>query len=626
MNQQANAKRGFPYVTLILVVTLVLVVAILGYSIVDSIGIIGRMDNAAKSNTIKLNEKELDVYRFHVAQNQYYTQFMYYQYGLMQDTYGITKMFASGADYANYMIPSTLGSEAYDASAYAYAEQYLAYCEGAKDAGLYDQYKADVADDIDEYVEGLKETAKINGVSFSKYLRNWIGKGMTEGVIRTAMEYYFIAGEYATKLQKDYSDAATVEEIEKYVEDNKASFYSTKYTYYKLVNNDLKDKDEYKIENCKTVDEVKTVIIKYLVNTNFEKLYKSNITDKKITDAAGAEQTKADVLTTILVLNGLAGKDADGNDIKAVFTDKDTDDYKKAAYTICNNIQTKAKTELNGVKETSANWSDPDAASATDLNKWLFGKGRQTGDTKLIATTTTKKDSTTGKDVTTTSYTWYVVGEDVMKKDTEHTKNAYYVYLTDDAKDVENGKTAAQKAEAFYNELKDAKTAEKFAELVEKYAPGYTADLNERISFESMKSSSEDFANWLYEENRAKGDITNIPVKDAKDDKKITGHIVAMYEDENEETWKLTARDAIAEEKLQAWFDEAVEKYNVVIDYEPETTAPTTTKAPETTKTPEATTVPATTEAPTEEATTEEATTEEVTTEATEETTEADAE
>ena len=445
---------------------------------------------------------------------------------------------------------------------------------------------------------------------------------MTEGVIRTAMEYYFIAGEYATKLQKDYSDAATVEEIEKHVEDNKASFYSTKYTYYKLVNNDLKDK--YNIEACKTADEVKTVILKYYVDTKFDALYKTNITDKKITDAAGAEQTKADVLTTLLVLNDLAGKDADGNEIKAVFTDKDTDDYKKAAYTICTNIKTSSKTELNNVKETSANWSDPDAASATDLNKWLFGTGRQTGDTKLIATTTTKKDSTTGKDVTTTSYTWYVVGEDVMKKDTEHTKNAYYVYLTDDAKDVENGKTAAQKAEAFYNELKDAKTAEKFAELVEKYAPGYTADLNERISFESMKSSSEDFANWLYEENRAKGDITNIPVKDAKDDKKITGHIVAMYEDENEETWKLTARDAIAEEKLKAWFDEAVEKYNVVIDYEPETTAPTTTKAPETIKTPEATTVPATTEAPTEETTTEEATTEEVTTE--EVTTEADAE
>ena len=616
MNQQAKTKRDFPYVTLILVVTLVLVVAILGYTFVDSIGIIGRMDNAAKSNTIKLNEQELDVYRFHVAQNQYYTEFLYYQYGLMQDTYGITKMFASGADYANYMIPSTVGSESFDASAYAYAEQYLAYCEGAKDAGLYDQYKADVADDIDEYIDGLKETAKINGVSFSNYLKNWIGKGMTEGIVRSAMEYYFIAGEYATKLQKDYSDAATSEEIEKYRDDNKASFYSTKYTAYKLVNNDLKDK--YNIEACKTADEVKTVIVKYYVDTKFEALYKTNVTNKNIEDAAGAEQTKADVLTTILVLNNLAGKDADGNEIKAVFTAEDTDAYKKAAYTICTNINTSAKTELNNVKETTAKWSDPTAASATDLNKWLFGDGRKSGDTKLIATTSTKKDSTTGKETTTTSYTWYVVGDEVMKLDTEHTKNAYYVYLTDDASTVENAQTGAQKAEAFYNELKDAKTAEKFAELVEKYAPGYSAELNERISHESMKSSSEDFANWLYEENRAKGDITNIPVKDAKDDKKITGYIVAMYEDENEETWKLTARDAIAEEKLNTWFEEAVKKYNVVIDYEPETTASTTassTTAATTTKAPETTAAP-TEEATTEEATSEEATTEEVTTEA----------
>ena len=113
MNQQAKTKREFPYVSLILIVTLVLVVAILGYTVVDSIGIIGRMDNAAKSNTIKLNEKELDVYRFHVAQNQYYTEFLYYQYGLMQDSYGITSMFASGADYANYMIPNTVGSESF---------------------------------------------------------------------------------------------------------------------------------------------------------------------------------------------------------------------------------------------------------------------------------------------------------------------------------------------------------------------------------------------------------------------------------------------------------------------------------------------------------------------------------
>ena len=605
MNQQAKTKREFPYVTLILVVTLVLVVAILGYTFVDSIGVIGRLDNAAKSDTIKLNEKELDVYRFHVAQNQYYTQFMYYQYGLMQDTYGVTKMFANGADYANYMIPSTVGSGSFDASAYAYAEQYLTYCEDAKAKGLYDQYKSEIASDIEEYIEGLKETAKVNGVSFNKYLKQWIGTGVSKGDVESAMEYYFIGGKHAEKLQKDYSDAVTVEEIEKYRDDNKATFYSTKYTSYKLINEKLKT--EYKIEDCKTVEEVKTLIVKYMVDTKFDALYKTNITDKKIEDADQAK-TKADVLTTVLVSLELAGKDADGNEIKAVFTKDDTDAYKKAAYTICNNITTSAKTELNKVKESTAKWADPKGTSATDLQKWLFGEGRKEGDTKLIPTTTTSKDSTTGKDVTTTSYTWYIVSKDVMKLDDEHTKNAYYIMLTDDGKDVENGKTAAQKAEAFYNELKDAKTAEKFAELVEKYAPGYMAELNERLSYESVKGSNEDLAEWLYEGNRAKGDITNIVVKgDTKDPEKVTGHIIAMYEDENEETWKLTARDALANEKLEAWFDEHVEKYHVVIDYEPETTAATTTKAPETTaKAPETTAEPSTeaaTEAGTEAAT-----------------------
>ena len=188
-----------------------------------------------------------------------------------------------------------------------------------------------------------------------------------------------------------------------------------------------------------------------------------------------------------------------------------------------------------------------------------------------------------------------------MKLDTELTKNAYYIMLTDDGKDVENGKTAAQKAEAFYNELKDAKTAEKFAELVEKYAPGYSAELIERISYESIKGSNEDLAEWLYEEGRNKGDITNIVVKgDTKDPEKVTGHIIAMYEDENEETWKLTARDALANEKLEAWFDDAVVKYHVEIDYEPETTAATTTKAPETTATAPETTAEPSTEAATE--------------------------
>ena len=603
MNQQAKTKREFPYVTLILVVTLVLVVAILGYTLVDAIGIIGRLDNAAKSDHIKLNENHVSVYRgnaYQSAYQQYYYEYMYYMYGIQQDIYGVTKMYSTPDQYAAAMMSYYRG--ALEANAYNSAEMCLAYCEGAMDRGVYEQLKEETKAELDEYMEGLKTSAKDQGVLLATLLKNNYGNGVSEKEVRTAMEYYFIALKFSENLQKEYADGATAEEIEKYLGDNKSSFYTTQYTYYKLVNEELKTK--YKIDECKTAEEVKKVIVQYFVDTKFDTLYKTYITDKKIEDTAGAEKTKADVLTTILVLKDLADKDT-----KAVFTDKDTDAYKKAAYTICNNIVTSANTELNKVKETTAKWADPKGEKATELQKWLFGDGRKEGDVKLLETKTTSKDSTTGKDVTKTEYTWYVVGKDVMKLDTELTKNAYYIMLSDDGKDVENGKTAAQKAEAFYNELKDAKTAEKFAELVEKYAPGYTGDLIERISYDSIKGTNEDLAKWLYEEGRNKGDITNIVVKgDSKDKEKVTAHIIAMFEDENEETWKLNCRDAIAAEKLDVWFEDAVEKYHVEIDYEPETTAATTTKAPETTaKTPETTAEPST-EASTEAGT--EATTE----------------
>ncbi len=596
MNQNAKAKREFPYVTLILVVTLVLVVAILGYTLVDSIGLIGRFDNAAKSNNYKINENQLDVYRYHVAQNQLYTEYMYYAYGMMQDTMGITKMFSSPAQYANYMIPNYVGSGSFDATAYSYAEQYLTYCEGAREAGLYDEYKKETEADIDSYIEELEANAKANGVSLSNYLKQWIGTGVSKGDVRDAMEYYYIGIKYAEKLTEDYSDATTLEEIEKYREENKSSFYKTEYTSYKLVNNDLKKA----IDACKTVDDVKTAIINYYVDQKFDRLYKTNITDKKVEDTAGKDQTKADVLTTILALNKLG-------DAKEVFTSDKKGDYEKAAYTIVTSINTTAGTEVKKVAESSAAYADPTGKNATDLQKWLFGAGRKKGDFTVLETKTTSEDSA-GKETTTTTYTWYIV-EDVMVLDTELTKNAYYIRLTDDDAKVENGKTALQKAEEFYKELEATKTEEKFKELVEKYVPGTTATLSEKISHKSIKSTSEVLADWLYADGRKEGDITKVEVKgDSKNPDKVTAVYIAYFVDENEETWKMNGRDAVANEKVTEWYDAAVEKYNVEIDYEPETTAAVTTSATTSATTGTTAGTTAATE-PTTEATTEAGTT-----------------
>ena len=570
MNQNAKTKRGFPYVTLVLIVTLVLVVAVIGYSVVDSIGLISHFNNAAKSDNFELNENHVDVYRYHVAQSQLMTEFMYYQYGLMSDTYGVVKTFGSAANYANAAIPSTVQSGSCDESAYNYAEQYLTYCEGAKAAGKYAAIKANIAADIDEYIKGLEETAKANDVSLSKYLKNWMGNGVSEKDVRTAMEYYYIGIEYAEQLKDEKAAGLTEADLIKYRDENKSSFYSTKYTSYKLVNNDMKTA----MEACKTVDDVKTAIVNYYVNQKFDSLYETNITKATVTDTAGKDKTKADVLTTILSLNDLSEADA-------VFTSTQTTDYQKAAYKIVTSLNTTVKTELGKVTENgSSNYTDPKTAKEGTLQAWLFADGRAVGDYKLIETKTTST-GTDGKETTTLSYTWYQV-EKVMVLDTERTQNAYYIKLTDDAKDVEGGLTATAKADAMYAALSAAKTPEKFAELVEKYATGSSSALSERLSFETIKGTNEDLAKWLFEDTRKNGDITRIDVKDTKDEKKITACYIALYDSENEETWKYNSRDAQASKLVQDWYDDAVVKYHVVIDYEPETepaTTPATTTA-----------------------------------------------
>lgn len=568
MNQKAQAKRQFPYVTLILLVSLALVVLILGYSFVESIGLIGRFNNEARSDNFKLNKNHINVYYSHEFQNayqNYYYQYLMASYGQGTNT-SFIKQFSSPEEYISYMI--SYNAPVLQGNAYNAAEMYLTYCEGALADGVYDKLKEEIKPELDEYMESIKAGAKEQGVTIFTYLKNNVGVGVSQNDVKKAMEILFIGLKYAENKQTEYSDGVTLEEMEKYRDDNKSAFYTATYTSYQLSSNDMKAA----IEKCKTADEVKNVIIDHYLNQLFDEQYKSKITNAKVEDTAGKDKTKADVKTTLLATHKLG-------DAKAVFTSTDTDAYKKAAYQITNTINNALKSQITAVKEGTAGWADPKGSGATDLQKWLFGDGRKAGDFTIL--TTEKSTTTDGKVNKTTVYTWYVVDK-ATALDTELTKDAYFVTLTDDKADTEGALTAAQKAEAFYNALKDDKTPEKFAELAAKYAAGANSALQENISFEIMKGSNEDLANWLYEEGRAKGDIVNIPVKNDPDDKeKVTGHIIAMFEEENEETWKLEARAGVAADKLQVWYEDAVVKYNVTIDYEPET-APETT-APETT-------------------------------------------
>ncbi len=568
MNQNTKAKREFPYVALILVVTIVLVVAILGYAIVDGLGVISHFNTAATSNNYKINENIVDVYRYHAGKSELTNMFYYIKYYGMTDPYGTAAAYGTtdAMAYVYDHLAMFMPSRPFDEAAYSYAEQYLTYCEGARKANVYDTLKAESASDIDAYVAGERELAETLGLSFSSYLKTYMGNGVSERDLREAMEYYYVGIAYAEQLQEEFADKVTEDEIKTFVEDHKSDFYTTKYTSYKLVNAEL----EKTLKDCETIDEVKTAIVDYYIEKNYSTQYKKYFEDAKVEDA-DKDKTKADIRTTILALNTIG-------DAKEIFKSDDTDSYKKAAYQVAAGINTSAKVEVNKVTEGgSAAYADPTGKDATDLQKWMFGTGRKKGDYTVIKTET--KSGTGDNATTTTTYTWYLI-EDAMVLDTELTKDAYYVKLTDDAAGTENALTAAQKVEQMYNELNAAKTPEKFAELVEKYAPGSSSELYETISYDTIKSTNQELADWLYsKDGRAEGDIAKFTVKKGGtgDDKDtVTAGYVAYFVEENEMTWMLNGRNGVANEKVLDWYDEAVVEFNVKADYEFATTAETT--------------------------------------------------
>ena len=581
MNQQAKNKRKFPYVAVILWVTLALVVAVLGHSLLDTLGVYG-MTKAGKSQNITLSENHMDVYRYHVAQNQLYYQYMYVQYGMMQDPTGGLIKTMSADDYINYMTPLTVQSGDYDELAYEYGEQYLTYCEGAKAENLYDGYKAEVAADIDTYIQDLKDAAKANSVTFGGYLSKFMGNGVSEKDVRTAMEYYYIGAKYAEKLTDEFSAAVTDEQKTAYRDEHKGDFFRTSYYSYKLVSADMVET----VKNCKTIDEVKTAIVDYFMTTKFEDNYKTNITDKSIADSS-KDQTKADIRTTLLAQAGVG-------DNKAVFTSADTDEYKKAAYAIVKAIYSSVSTETSKLNSTAESYyvnlnptkadgsADTEAAAAlTDLQMWLFaneGKDRVTGDYKLITTESTTSGSSSSSTTTSITHTWYLIDK-TMFLDEDRTRNLHYIELTDDAADVANGKKAQQKADEFHAALAAVPVADrvaKFKELVAQYAPTASTELIENMSKDTVSSTSTDLAEWLFAKERADGDLSNVFLRktDTNDKDKITGCIIAIYMGENDMNWKVNAEQAIAGEKLTEWYEKAVKDFKVEMDYTPaETTA-----------------------------------------------------
>lgn len=658
MNQNAKTKRPFPYVAVCLIVIAVLVCAVLVFHLLDSTGVVGKMDKVVVSTNYSVNANELAVYEYQAALSGLANQFWYYQYGLMQDTAGVTKVFSNAYDYAYYMLPNAMAQGTYKAQAYEYARQYVVYCEGAKEAKQDVALKDEIKTELDTYMNDLKTTAESGNMNLNTFIKTYIGKGVSKGDVESAMEKYILGYKYAEIKSEELSDAVTETELKEYLENNKDLFYKNYYTSYTLVNGEkLKDK----AAKCKTVEELKVVLAEYKVNEMFEDLYKKNIEDAKIEDPYDKETTKKMMLESLLgdlnidkdlaqavLSNALLNEDPTAKDettdkeegtetetetettepetdapkaaeeaeaeseteaeseaeseaetetgdkeddkeepkaekCKKYFSTAGTTDFSKKANTIFTSIKSSLNSEINKINsEASASYvdlSDEEAAAkATAIQKELFKTGKKVGDFG-VAEDVKEATETTPK---TTTYTWYLITK-TMVLDEEKTRDVYLATLTDPKKTDGTDTTAAEttaaeadtrtgkeKAEEFFKKLEADKTPENFDKLALEYglvSEGGTA-LKSNVTEKSATATAKVYAEWLYSNDRAKGDIQIL--------NNGTTYYVVLFEEINEETWKITARQNVSGEHLQTWFDEMVAKYSVEVDTAaPETAAGT---------------------------------------------------
>lgn len=505
-----------------------------------------------ESDNYSISPNELAVYEYQATLSALINQFWYYQYGLIQDTEGMTKVFSNAYDYAYYMLPKAMEQGTYKAQAYENAHQYVVYCEGALAEGEDQKLKNDVENEIEQYIDDLKETAESMELSLKEFLQTYMGKSVKENDVRSAMEKYTLGYKYAEIRRAEISDALTRKELEEYVKDHPDAFYKSYYTSCEFTNIHL----AHEAEQCSSVDELALLLARFVTDQEFDRLYKENFEDAGIENPQGKEALQYQIIDTLLSHHEFRVPGSQ-DPYPEHFNQSADSAYDRAAYQIVTAMRPLLDAELKkiqtGKSVSYVDLSGEEAKYATAIQKWIFFEGRKPGDYEVVKQTTTATETS----LATSVYTWCLVTEH-MVLDEVMTRDVCYVKFTD-----EEAYTAEEKANAFLYAFLDNKSAEKFDELavqLEVIDPN-TSAMREYATEVSVKITSEKLAHWLFSDIRAVGDVDVIQDGDA--------YYVAYYAHENEENWCIQARNTLTNIRLQDWVEEIEKKINLQSHVDP---------------------------------------------------------
>lgn len=519
---QKNIDKG---VNIALSVFALIIVAVLALSVITSTGVFIRAEAAMTTENVKVDSAMMNFFY-----NNYLSNW-YNQYGtyIQQGYFGLNpaaslKLQTYGSGYEIYFLGE------YDGTWYDYfldavtaeVETYITYAEGAIAEGL--TLTAEDYEAIDATIAGIKASIKESGAKIS----DWYGKGVNEKDVRRAYELVYLAENFMEYKQEKLEAALDADDAEliKYVEDNKASFY--------------------------TAD-----VLKYTITT-LSKDFENDMDFDVAKKLAVGEANKIMAATTPEEFAKLvAAYEAAKNTTEESETEADTE------------AETEAETEeaVDSEKyETTVGYQVND-----DLGKWLFEEKAELNATKVIEATNDKEETIKGEtkaDGTKTedqkiaykehTVTVYFV-TDPMHLDKALTKNAGY-FISDDKALVEKFLNEFKAGTLNHEEFQ--KAGEKFAEELHAGHDHEDEDFVEPvIMFEGMEKLQANYfpdpytalGEWVDADDREENTFSDI-IEIVVDKEKNTVYYGFVYfEKYCEETWYVNGYNATVSKQFEDW-------------------------------------------------------------------------
>lgn len=467
----------------------------------------------------------------------------------------------------------------------------LAYCEEAyaNNMALDDAEKENIATEIENMYANIKYSLYMNNgysieylyMSDNECLNAYFGKGVREGDVKDAMELIALANKAEQTVLNDLDAAISIDEITEVYNTNPKKYqnvdflnYSFKVKYDQVSSDVLAELGEdakadeheeeilaaYKKEIQKAIDRasalnditdedefVKTAL-KYYIEDNYDDAYASAKKSEDLDDDEKPSEDDEARIKEAMIAAMFTELFAEDRKDTAVDDVEEKDD-KYYAYNVevtkeygefLNALKTELYSDLiyeeSGILNDGFAYPDIAEGESEKANiSWLFADDRKAGDTTVID----EGDGADGKEITATEKSFsadiYLMIAPKYIDKTIVRNGAYMQFGSAD--------TASSALEA----LKDLDSVDldSFLEVAATYGATASSELKD---YAPGQIASDDFDDWMFDAERAKGDYTTEAVT-------LYGyyHILGYYESEGElEAWQANIKNTLLNEDLTA--------------------------------------------------------------------------